>query len=807
MARARRSGEQLASDPSGYAQLRKSCESCRKRKIRCDSDAMPDGRCTVCISLKTACTRTYQLRVMKVNSGPKTKRVKELEKQLAVLEAKLNSADVASTSTLSPTSEFSIASHSDTSTNSLPLFPAEDLPEDELAERFQQFSFGSLKNRFFGSSSGYVLAKNAMSVKEAYLGRPIVTEFRRRESWFMQPWEVAHEEKPRYVFPERDLIASLVNLYFIYVHPTMPPILHRPSFEQSVAQGHHLHDQHFGALLLAVLAIASRYSDDPRVFVPGSNSSTSCGWQFFNQVQVIRKSLIQVASIYEVQLYCLISVYTLGTSSPQAAWLYVGLGMRFIQERGAHRRKREGHKITAEDELWKRAFWCLLSLERTVCAWLGRPSALHLEEYDVELPLEVDDEYWEHPDPEQAFKQPPGKPSLISYFICHIRLSEILGLTLRGMYASNKSRLLQGLVGDEWEQRVIAELDSAMDEFLASVPDHLRWDPNRPAGVFFDQSTALQAAYYGLQITIHRSYIRKPTILALPSLNKCTSAARSLIHVVDLWWHRTQRIILVHLNTSIFIAGVILLINLYGVKRAGLPIDVAKELAHVSAAMRILEFNETRFQAAGRLWDMLQQLNSWDGAPHPSKAKNGPKGQPTGPPSNSNTQEAIGRERERAMGAPPQKSSARTPDAGRDGSFLHPHSTHHPPQIQQPRGGLWIDGRSSTSNHISPDHDIKSQQTRMPDQWVEATAPYHGATSTGLPRTDQWSTNPMVDKTMAAWGTTPTTFANIADWDTYIGSMNVNAPGSGYDSDLRLAGLFPLPQQQGVEEGHFRVRD
>ncbi|KAJ7251124.1 fungal-specific transcription factor domain-containing protein [Mycena haematopus] len=571
--------------------LQRSCDLCRKRKS--DSASMPNGRCSSCISFNTACLHTHQA----LKRGPKNRfvRIEELQKQLAALEAKLQAQSEgasAGSSTLPPTSE--ITPPVDASP-SPPSLPEEDLAIDELAGRFRQFSFGAMKNRFFGSSSGFRLISDALTVKEEVLGRPIITQFRRPEYWHMRPWEEGpHDDKPRYVYPEQDLIVSLVQLYWECVHPTMP-LLHRPTFERSVAEGLHLEDYRFGATLLAVLALGSRYSDDPRVFIPGPNSSLSCGWSFFTQVQVIRKSLFDEPSIYEVQLYCLISLYTLGTSSPHASWLYIGLGIRFVQERGEHRRKPDGHKVTAADELWKRAFWCLLSLDRTVCSFLGRPSAVHVEDYDLELPLEVDDEYWEHPDPDQAFKQPPGKPSLIAYFNCHIRLCELLGSTLRRMYASNKARVLLGLVGTEGEQRAVADLDSAMNEFISSIPNHLRWDPNR-TGVFFDQSAVLHTLYYALQITIHRPYILKPTNLALPSLTICTSAARSLINVVDVWLNRLQRVALaqMHVCTSIFIAAIVLLLNLFGAKRAGLPIDVAKELAHVSTAMRVLKFQESR---------------------------------------------------------------------------------------------------------------------------------------------------------------------------------------------------------------------
>jgi hypothetical protein len=52
--------------------------------------------------------------------------------------------------------------------------------------------------------------------------------------------------------------------------------------------------------------------------------------------------------------------------------------------------------------------------------------------FDVDLPTEVDDEYWENEhDPEQSFKQPPGKPSLLSYFVSFIKLNQTLAVALR----------------------------------------------------------------------------------------------------------------------------------------------------------------------------------------------------------------------------------------------------------------------------------------------------------------------------------------------------------------------------------------
>jgi hypothetical protein len=51
--------------------------------------------------------------------------------------------------------------------------------------------------------------------------------------------------------------------------------------------------------------------------------------------------------------------------------------------------------------------------------------------FDLDMPVDCDDEYWEPDDPTQAFKQPPGRPSRIAAFIYSLKLTQILGYALR----------------------------------------------------------------------------------------------------------------------------------------------------------------------------------------------------------------------------------------------------------------------------------------------------------------------------------------------------------------------------------------
>ena len=81
------------------------------------------------------------------------------------------------------------------------------------------------------------------------------------------------------------------------------PLLHRPTFEKSVAEGLHFTDSMFGATLLLVCAHGSRYSEDPRVLAEGSDNPRSAGWKWFEQVNVFRRTLFQRTTLYELQMH------------------------------------------------------------------------------------------------------------------------------------------------------------------------------------------------------------------------------------------------------------------------------------------------------------------------------------------------------------------------------------------------------------------------------------------------------------------------------------------------------------------------
>ncbi|KAJ7043879.1 fungal-specific transcription factor domain-containing protein [Mycena alexandri] len=598
----------------------RACDACRRRKIRCDGLNTAES-CTNCRCFNSPCTyvrpsvkrghvsiddankdnaslRSENMSLKSENTSLKSENTSleiesaSLRNENLSLKAKLRSLSICSlcqTQVNGPyesDSLFHRQSYISTSTNKQ-SDDDDDITGNELASRFQQFSLESMQNKIFKPAGTFGLASQAMAwEKDAYDGRP-----------------------QYYIYPDDDLMTSLLQLYFTNVHPTIP-VLHRPSFERSVAEGLHRQDSEFGGLLISALAVASRYSDDPRVFVTGDNTSLSAGWKFANQIQIRLRKPFE-PTLYEIQTYCLMSVFTLGTSRPEISAVYTGLGISFLQLRGEYRQKREGRHASYQTELWRRVFWCYAFLDGKYCIFNGSPPAITLENYDVDLTLEIDDDYWD-----RGFVQPLGKPSVGSYLVHQAKLCKILGDVMRRLFASKETKICLGWAGSEWEHNTVAELDSAMNDFLDSIPAHLRWDPDSPPqGIFFDQSVVLHVTYYQIQIMIHRPYIHKMHALAAPSLSICTSAARTVLRIARGWLDERQGQPFPTVANAVFISGIILVLNSFGTKRSGRSMATDKDSNLIETAMELLKLMESRFQPIGRLWELLRELRSLDPLP------------------------------------------------------------------------------------------------------------------------------------------------------------------------------------------------
>lgn len=122
----------------------------------------------------------------------------------------------------------------------------------------------------------------------------------------------------------------------------------------------HYRSRAFGGVLLTLYAVASRWSDDPRVF-ESSDQPLTAGWKFFKEQTKYRPSTIAPPCLFDIQRVALISNFLRWTQHASVAWCINALGIRLVQDVGAHRKEAYQSIPNVDDELWKRAFWYVVS--------------------------------------------------------------------------------------------------------------------------------------------------------------------------------------------------------------------------------------------------------------------------------------------------------------------------------------------------------------------------------------------------------------------------------------------------------------
>ncbi|KAE9409507.1 hypothetical protein BT96DRAFT_872143 [Gymnopus androsaceus JB14] len=620
--------------PSGSARgtktkrqrLQNSCDNCKKRKIRCDSAARGGTACSQCVSLNVECLHTAErkkrgppagrsaqlksasiqaLTASILSSVPYSIPQDEMElrrilKQLASYIRTLESELAASRK-----SDLGTSVHS-REESSEPATSREEYDEtDELSEQLKQLHFNHSHERYHGKLSYRLqFIKSALDTDQPF-NQEAIHICKRPIFWEIQPWQFTRGPRLEpLVFPPQDLLVELVDIWFAKSNPFFP-LLHRPLLEQSIASGLHYHDRDFGEALLAMCALASRHSDDPRNCLYGSQ--LSAGFVWMHQVNPVPASFTEVPSLFQLQKLVLYIMFMQSTSTPYSGWVLAGLGIRLLQDVGAHRKQASPPSMSRE--LWKRAFWILVYMDSAWSVNMGRPRAITSDNYDVEFPVEVDDVYWEQPG-ELAFKQPPGKPCQLAYWIQILKLISILESLQRAMRFVRSSLRKPDPDVLAQRQRALIEIDKALDNWLEATPEHLKWNPHRPDSLVFDQSTSLYLMYFYLRIETHRHSITRPGSTFSSSLETCLNAAHSCVLIMEARRKREYVVLGPQMLAAIANSAIMLLINIWRSKQLNVEIDIEAEMVDVVRCMNQLERFEKRIQVAGRLWDTVLNIIS-----------------------------------------------------------------------------------------------------------------------------------------------------------------------------------------------------
>ncbi|KAJ7767023.1 fungal-specific transcription factor domain-containing protein [Mycena maculata] len=760
------SNEELEDSAAKKKKAHRPCDMCRRKKRRCDG-GQPCGRC---IQHEFNCT--YQKRAMQRTSAAASY-VHSLENRLKTVESLLQESNAVPVSG-SPESPATFAPRQDQVLDILtyairllndpfPVPHSDDLSFIEISDSLQSLSLDNpVAHGFQGKSSQAMLVKAAVDLKS---GDNIPNAPRSSlppKQWSIKPWMKAPPRRT-YTFPEDDLMISLISLYFDNVNIFFP-IVHRPTFEKAFATNTHIHHDGFADTLLLVCALGARYSEDSRVHLPTVTECGTAGWKWFDQVQLAGLPVSGQATLYDLQCYCLAIQFIDRTSGARASWTLAGIGIRLGVDIGVHRSKVRGRAITPEEEQEKRCYWSIVLFDSQLSGALGRSIALQYD-FDLELPLRCDDEYWEASTRRGVFCHPSDKPSLLDFFIWQIKLNRILSFVQKVLYATNRSKTLLGLNFDGWEEKVVMELDSALNAWFDSVPMHLRWDPACENDTFFDQAAALYMSYYLVQILIHRPFIpavrRAGAPKSFPSLTICNNAARACINVAETQQRRRPNNPLIFGPTALFTAGIVLLLNIWGSSRTNRV--ESPDLTDVHRCMDVLRANTERWPSAGSLLETLEQLLKVDHAPtvRPRKVYD------PSPFASSETGTGSTSSSETPVSAPNNVPHLSNPQMTRGWTV------HIPLTAEDAAWANHVDGWDEAPARAPQVSDTADP----PNNTAYFPAPHaHGSDLNdmqyfGVPLGDRLAHDThLYTDTVAFWSTAPTGF-EVSDWDLYLSNI------------------------------------
>ncbi|KAG6888363.1 hypothetical protein C0995_008950 [Termitomyces sp. Mi166 len=324
--------------------------------------------------------------------------------------------------------------------------------------------------------------------------------------------------------PDQSTQEYLIDLYFKHVHANLP-VIHKRAFYDAFRAGQDgsPHSQPSPSpftrcrkrvpalLLLAMFAIAARYSDDtPKP--PNSSTMWEAGDEYLNYAKTILDNSYASSRPSTCQALLLMGYREIGIGAMAQAWTYIGMAIRMAQDLGMHRsadgwaRAELGGRLFGDWELHerKRIWYACVIMDVYVSTYIGRPLMINEKDFDTPIPSDDDPEELEEwiPSsiPENSEMPQPVPARIISCFNASARLAGILSLIVQAIYAirptssrHSEAKFLEGL----------------LDKWYIGLPENLRYDigsikrPTPPPHVL-----TLHMQYWCAVLLLHRPFIR-----------------------------------------------------------------------------------------------------------------------------------------------------------------------------------------------------------------------------------------------------------------------------------------------------------
>ncbi|KAF8845712.1 hypothetical protein BDN67DRAFT_961332 [Paxillus ammoniavirescens] len=545
----------------------RACESCRRKKIKCDGC---EPTCAQCQSSGSQCTWLQT----KDRAALSRHYVQELEARLLHMESlfsqitpvleqlgpSLGLQPPAGSSTTPDNIEGSLppasavlqamsskaAADTRTEDSSSPESSGIKM-EDDVSESFGQLALDEHGHlRWMGGSSTMSLIQSFRALTTNPLHRvspmeedprapgPSVNKLYFPASiFFGKIHALPGAEEVEY--PDEDLCDKLVEAYFERFHFLMP-VLDKPLF---MARYRHLMGRRgdtsfiqaeaaFISVVFAVFACAARLVNDPRLTGDRPDDG-GMGMVYYERALILHYISHASIQVSHVQSLILMSSFLCSLNCLPQAWLLVGQAVRSAQDLGLHRSPRRLATSSIDKETRRKIWWGVYCLDRMLALALGRPLGIEDADCDVEFPVDVDDEFL--PEYFSGVNISQQSSPLMSGTIALATLYQIAGRVLRQVYAIDNCKEVLEPERSVELQRSVETLDLELTRWFDDLPASFK--NTSTSDKHISMAAVLCSHYYSVVTTLHRNFlpVKHDQPVAPKSTARAVSSARSCIRL------------------------------------------------------------------------------------------------------------------------------------------------------------------------------------------------------------------------------------------------------------------------------------
>ncbi|KAM0786399.1 hypothetical protein ACM66B_001866 [Microbotryomycetes sp. NB124-2] len=484
------------------------CETCRKKRIKCDGEK---PMCTSCVSLG-ASKCIYDLGSDK--RKPFTRdvvtamqmRIESLENELAQLQLEKNASQEPSSRVygINPSA-------------------AQNTPTDTFQGGLAINAHGEL--RFYGPTSSYraVIAEYSAVQKESVDAARALSLTRAPIRGSM-PREPELPRRPPDLSPA--LRSNLIKLAFEFCLSQFGLVDER-KFMRDFENYPLYRTPHYSPFLLQiVLAIGCRYLDPSNQLVPDLCSdptdASTRGDVFISWARYMIDQEWYHPDVSTVRALSCLSVYLAGRGLDGPACMYQGQSMKLAEDfglqLGLHRLNIGAAEIPDELTAARRnAFWSAYQVDVLLSMYIGRATSFIADEIDQDVPFV---------DHEVEFEEPAYRSSSFHHSAKLIMLASRM---MNSVYA------LLPKISLAQRQSVVPELHLELETWYRGLPGPLRTAAATISNAPHPHIIGLNMLYHLIMITLHRPFFRraKDNRLAV-STEKCLSSAKHIVRLVKL---------------------------------------------------------------------------------------------------------------------------------------------------------------------------------------------------------------------------------------------------------------------------------